>query len=108
LRYIDHSDKINEDEYPADAVPLGTMVRSKKIDRLGVIVDGFYEDELIVYTCLFIPNTVPGSYYHNLLLGDNGVTNVVVREESEFDLIYYLMLGPVDVDNFEFFQESDG
>jgi hypothetical protein len=32
----------------------------------------------------------------------------VVREESEFDLIYYLMLGPVDIDNFEFVQESRG
>tara|TARA_R110000850_G_C9605508_1_gene429199 strand:+ start:175 stop:501 length:327 start_codon:yes stop_codon:yes gene_type:complete len=108
MKHIDHSDKVDEDEYPAEAVPLGTIIRSKKIDRLGVIVDGFYEGDLILYTCLFIPNTVPGSYYHNLLLGDNAVTQVVVREESEFDLIYYLMIGPVDIDNFEFVQESRG
>ncbi len=49
-----------EYNYPKEAVGLGTIVRSKNLDRLGVVTDAFYDqNKSIVYTCFFIPNTEP-------------------------------------------------
>ncbi len=47
--------------YPDEAMPTGTLARSIKHDRLGVVVDAFYGDvdktgkKIIVYTLLLTP-----------------------------------------------------
>lgn len=89
--------------YPKEAVPLGTLVRSKSLDRLGVVTDAFFdEDDLLIYSCFFIPNTTPGMYFRNLMdVGDE--LHGIILEESEFDLIFYLMMGTVNLDELNIF-----
>ena len=91
-------------KYPPHAVPRGTFVRSKSLDSLGVVTDAFIEDEEIIYTCFLMPHTAPGLYYYNLMnkTTDDAVHGVMT-EESEFDLIFYLMIGPVDLDEIDIF-----
>lgn len=91
-------------KYPSQAVPRGTFVRSKALDRLGVVTDAFMEDEEIIYTCFLMPHTAPGLYYYNIIdkTGDDTVHGLMT-EESEFDLIFYLMIGPVDLDEIDIF-----
>ncbi len=91
-------------KYPSSAVPRGTFVRSKALDRLGVVTDAFLDDGEIIYTCFIIPNTAPGLYYYNLMNKDTDDTvHGMMTEESEFDLIFYLMIGPVDLDEIDIF-----
>ena len=92
-------------DYPEEAVPLGTIVRSIKLDRLGVVTDAFYDKDVLHYECFFIPNTAPGMYYRNLM--NNGQADEVhglMAEESEFDLIFYLMMGKVDLEELDIFR----
>ena len=91
--------------YPKEAVPLGTFVRSKTLDRLGVVTDAFFDEEVenkLIYTCFLFPNTAPGRYYKNLLNKDSEIHGILI-EESEFDLIYYLMMGHVDIEEMNIF-----
>ena len=90
--------------YPASAVPLGTLVRSKKLNRLGVVTDAILDKEGIhYYTCFFIPNTEPGMYFRNLMKHTSHDVHGIMIEESEFDLIFYLMMGTVDLDELDIF-----
>jgi len=93
--------------YPAEAVPVGTLVRSVKFDSLGVVTDAFEEGGVIYYTCFLIPNTSSRS---QLNMGRHSTTSTnrssiegLLIEESEFDLVCYLMLGRVNLDNLSFF-----
>ena len=80
-----------DSDYPKEAVGLGTIVRSKNLDRLGVVTDAFYnQNKSINYTCFFIPNTTKGMYYKNLLSKDLDLHGIMA-EENEFDLIYLLL-----------------
>lgn len=93
------------DSYPVSAMPLGTYVRSQRLDRLGIIVDAFYDEEdlnntkIIIYTILILPERQgigsvgqdPSQYY---------VTN-----EYEYETIGYLMMNPVDVSKINVFLE---
>ena len=92
------------ESYPKQAVPTGTVIRSKKLNRLGVVTDAFIEDKQIYYTCFLIPNTEPGRYHRNLMNThmDETVHGILV-DESEFDLIFYLMFGRVDLDEIDIF-----
>tara|TARA_B100001113_G_scaffold347645_1_gene340353 strand:- start:536 stop:844 length:309 start_codon:yes stop_codon:yes gene_type:complete len=91
-------------KYPSQAVPRGTFVRSKALDRLGVVTDAFVEDEEIIYTCFIMPNTAPGLYHYNLMNKNlDDTVHGLMTEESEFDLIFYLMIGPVDLDEIDIF-----
>ena len=93
--------------YPSNAVPLGTFVRSKALNRLGVVTDAFTEDKPIYYNCFIMPNTAPGLYHYNLMNKDTDDTvHGIMTEESEFDLIFYLMIGPMDLDEIDIFYAS--
>ena len=58
-------DSIVEDKLPADypqeAMPLGTLVRANRLNRLGAITDAFYGEmdksgqKIIIYTLLLFP-----------------------------------------------------
>ena len=91
-------------KYPSQAVPRGTFVRSKALDRLGVVTDAFIEDEEIIYTCFLMPHTAPGLYHYNLMSKSlDDTVHGLMTEESEFDLIFYLMIGPVDLNEIDIF-----
>jgi hypothetical protein len=89
--------------YPPQAVPKGTFVRSNSLDRLGVVTSAVVEDKQIYYTSFYFPNTAPGLYHYNLMAdSDDGTVHGLVAEESEFDLTFYLMIGPIDLDEIDF------
>ncbi len=87
--------------YPNEALPLGTWVRSNKVDRLGVITDAFYGDldkdnqKIIIYTIIFFPKTrdITSSYTNN--------SQCYISNEYEYDITAYLMIKPVDLRKFE-------
>lgn len=91
------------ERYPKEAVPLGTVVRSKNLNRLGIVTDAFYDKEnLLHYSCFFIPHTAPGMYHRNLMDNSDEVHGLMI-EESEFDLIYYLMIGTVNLEELDIY-----
>ena len=91
-----------KNKYPKEAVPRGTLVRSNKLNRLGVVMDAFYEDGVLHYNSFYLPNTAPGFYHLNLMPSVDNTVHGVIAEESEFDLTFYLMIGTVDLDDFDF------
>ena len=103
-----------EDEgYPLEAVPKGNYVRSTNWDILGIITDGFYNEingqKIIIYTVLYIPNTKLGSYYKNLLRGPAEMQeDMFMHNELEFDLTYYTMLPPVNMEELEIVSSDGG
>jgi hypothetical protein len=87
----------NETEYPLEALEIGTLVRSIKKDRLGMIADAYYggrdEDnrKIIVYTILLIPDKTKFSYQREI-----SEDRVYLINEYEYDIYAYLMVPPVD------------
>jgi len=92
-------------DYPKEAVLPGTIVRSKELDRLGVVMDcHIKDDESFDYTCFFIPNSSPGMYYRNLMNSNHtDELHGIMGEASEYDLIFYLMIGRVDLDEMDIY-----
>ena len=87
----------NLDEYPKEAVALGTFVRANRFNRLGVVTDAFYGDqdedgtELIIYTVLMFPVA-------DLISKQNSSSDkYYVSNEYEYEITAYLMIGPVDI-----------
>tara|TARA_R110002110_G_scaffold8165_3_gene40911 strand:+ start:6769 stop:7077 length:309 start_codon:yes stop_codon:yes gene_type:complete len=90
--------------YPPQAVPRGTFVRSNSLNRLGVVTSAVFQDKQLYYTSFYFPNTAPGLYHYNLMArNDDGTVHGLVAEESEFDLTFYLMIGPVNLDEIDFY-----
>lgn len=90
--------------YPSQAVPRGTFVRSNNLNRLGVVTSAVIQDKQIYYTSFFFPNTAPGLYHYNLMESvSDGTVHGMLAEESEFDLTFYLMIGPLDLEEIDFF-----
>jgi len=93
----------DKDEYPEEAVPIGTYVRSKKWDLLGVVTEAFYGEvnnqKVIIYTVLYFPYTKPGSYYLNITENFSTFQNsLFVDSEVEFDLTFFLMIPPMNME----------
>ena len=82
------------DDYPKEALPLGTYVRSLIYDKFGMIVDAFYDEEdevgtkIIVYTILLSPEVNA----YNRFIEDS--EPYYLSNEYEYDIIAYLMIGP--------------
>ena len=85
------------EELPKEAMSLGTLCRTKRFDRLGVIVDAFYGEKdkngnnIIFYTILSFPessNSLPRKDEEPYFLSN----------EYEYDIIAYLMLPPLDLE----------
>jgi hypothetical protein len=81
---------------------LGTFVRSKRFDRLGILVDAFYGDydadnkKIIIYTILMLPKK------DGLNFGTNKKQKYYLTNEYEYDIIGYLMINPIDVKKLSF------
>jgi hypothetical protein len=84
-------------DHPPEAMKLGTLVRSTRHDRLGVITDSFYGDvdlmgtKIIVYTVLLLPPT-PG-----LAMPSAKKDQFYLTNEYEYELVGYLMMEPIDI-----------
>ena len=95
-----------DEPYPAGAMPLGTYVRSERLDRLGIIMDAFYSEEdldntkIIIYTILILPERRGIG-----ALGQDS-SQYYVTNEYEYETIGYLMMNPVDVSKINVFLEG--
>jgi len=84
-------------EYPKEAMPIGTYVRSIRHNKLGIITDAFYGEldadnkKIIIYTILLLPggDSLGGSF--------KKPDKYYVTNEYEYDVIGYLMIKPVNV-----------
>jgi len=90
--------KIIEDiDYPQEALPPGTLVRSIKKDRLGMVADAYYGDldkdkkKIIVYTILLIPDKRDFTYLQEI-----EQDRLYMINEYEYDIYAYLMIPPLD------------
>jgi hypothetical protein len=93
------------ENYPKEAVLPGTIVRSTQLDRLGVVMDCYInDDQSFNYTCFFIPNTSPGMYYRNIVNGNyTDETHGIMADTSEYELYFYLMIGRVDLEEMDIY-----
>tara|TARA_A100001515_G_scaffold91334_1_gene72810 strand:+ start:122 stop:496 length:375 start_codon:yes stop_codon:yes gene_type:complete len=83
--------------YPKEAMPLGTIVRSHRIDTLGAITDAFYGEmdadgqKIIIYTILLFPKS-------NAFSGDlKKKDQYYVTNEYEYEVTGYLMMPPINL-----------
>ena len=89
--------KVEDIDYPKEGLFIGTLVRSIKKDRLGIIADAFYGDldkdnkKIIIYTILLIPDRRDFSYSSDL---EN--ERLFMVNEYEYDIYAYLMIPPLD------------
>ncbi len=91
----------SEAEYPKEAMALGTIVRSTRLNKLGFITDAFYSDvdednqKIIVYTLFLIPGIDPltNTYKAN--------DQYYISNEYEYEVIGYLMMNPINIKNIK-------
>jgi hypothetical protein len=83
--------------YPQEALSPGTLVRSIKKDRLGMVADAYYGEldkdkkKIIVYTILLIPDRRDFSYLQEI-----EQDRLFMINEYEYDIYAYLMIPPLD------------
>lgn len=86
------------EEFPEESLPVGTLVRATRFNRLGAITDSFYGDRdvngtnIIIYTVLLFPPGRGSSHSSTSAPEDYYISN-----EYEYDIIAYLMVGPVNL-----------
>ena len=86
-------------EYPKEALPLGTFVRSAGHERLGIISDAFYKGvdldnkKIIVYTILFLPDSFAAPSSPDYIQK----SQLYIANEYEYDVTAFLMISPVDM-----------
>tara|TARA_R100000315_G_C5216470_1_gene129364 strand:+ start:534 stop:905 length:372 start_codon:yes stop_codon:yes gene_type:complete len=84
-------------DYPKEAMPVGSYVRSERLNRLGFITDAFYGEldkdnkKIIIYTILIVPKT---NHMSKLLKQDE---QWYLTNEYEYEVTGYLMMNPIDV-----------
>jgi hypothetical protein len=94
-------DKISLDDYPKEAMALGTYVSLNGNKGLGLIADSFYGDvdttgkKIIVYTILWLPKKNNYAVYAEKSSTSDG--KYYISNEYEYDIIGYLMINPVDM-----------
>ncbi len=85
------------EEYPEEALPLGTWVRSDRLDRLGFVTDAFYAGQdldgqrIIIYSLLLLPKI--GGYISHLSNNDQ----YYLTNEYEYEVTAYLMMNPINI-----------
>lgn len=90
-------------EFPKEALKPGTLCRSTRLDKLGVIVDAFYGDtdadnkKIVVYTILLFPESRFGVFSYNSNLHNE---SLYVTNEYEYEIIAYLMIPRIDISHY--------
>tara|TARA_R110000822_G_scaffold290717_2_gene412758 strand:- start:19 stop:369 length:351 start_codon:yes stop_codon:yes gene_type:complete len=96
------------DIYPKAALPPGTFARSVRLDRLGVIIDAFYDSEIIdgqkiiIYSILLFPET---KYFSGQM--DN-IQQYDITNEYEYEVIAYLMMNRLDISKLKSYIKGEG
>ena len=91
------SSGVDMDNYPKEALPIGTYARSTRLDRLGLVVDAFYGDvdkdgkKIVVYTLLLFPSSGVSMRF------SKDSDHYYLTNEYEYETICYLMMNPLDV-----------
>ncbi len=86
-----------KEDYPEEAVEIGTFVRVNRLNMLGIVTDAFYGDtdidntQIIVYTVFLLPQKKFSHIYKE-------EDKFYMINEYEYDVTAYLMMKPVDVD----------
>ena len=94
--YLPNSDALGHQNYPKEALPVGTIVRSITHDRLGAISDAFYGDldkdnkKIIIYTILLFPEAKQA-------YGKLDSNRFYVSNEYEYDIVAFLMMPKIDM-----------
>jgi len=78
----------NESSYPKEAVPLGTYIRSVRYQKVGIVIDAYYEytymneeeQKIVMYTLLLPPSGFVTSHDDQF----------IITQESEYDTICFL------------------
>ena len=87
----------SDPEYPIEALPLGSWVRSDRLKRLGFVADAFYAGQdldgqrIIIYSLLLLPQ-LSGYMSH---LSDN--EQYYLTNEYEYEITAYLMMNPINI-----------
>ena len=83
---------------PEEAMSLGTLVRSLRHDKLGIITDAYYgaldadDQKVIIYTLFLFPkNLLSSAKFDNK-------EQFYLSNEFEYDVVGYLMIPPVNID----------
>ena len=85
-------------KYPKEALPIGTFIRSTRLDKLGVVIDAFYGDldlddqKIITYTVLLFPDV------SNKFSNYDTIEKFYVSNEYEYEVIAYLMIGKANME----------
>ena len=93
--------------YPKEAMEIGTLVRSKNLDQLGVIINAYYGDvdmtdkKIVIYTILLVPNK--SSLYAYKTEKNN---KLFIVDEYEYDVIGYLMMDKISKQKINFLLEG--
>ena len=88
---------VSDDNYPKEALPVGTFARSIRYDRLGVITDAYYGDldksgkKIIIYTLFLLPSS------QFIATSTNTSQQYYLCNEYEYEIIAYLMLAPINL-----------
>ena len=86
-------------EYPKEAMKVGTIARSTRLNKLGVITDAFYDGEdkdgkkIISYNLLLFPR--PKTFSSEL--NEFEKQRYYVTTEYEYEVIGYLMMNPINM-----------
>ena len=84
------------EDYPKEAVKVGTFVRANRLNKLGVVTDAFYgekdenETPIIIYTVLLFPDNKM-----NVLSSEE--EGYFLTNEYEYEVTGYLMLKPINL-----------
>tara|TARA_Y100000592_G_C5480497_1_gene325168 strand:- start:816 stop:1184 length:369 start_codon:yes stop_codon:yes gene_type:complete len=85
--------------YPDEALPRGTLVRSNRLDSLGVITDAFYGEldknnkKIIIYTVLLFPKKDA--------ISQKTEDKYYLSNEYEYEITAYLMMNPINLNKFK-------
>ena len=88
---------ISSGDYPEEALPLGTYVKSIRHNKLGIITDAFYgeldadKQKIILYTILLFPAIDP------LTRAPKRNDQYYITNEYEYEVIAYLMIKPANL-----------
>lgn len=86
-----------DSQYPAEALPLGSWVRSDRLKRLGFVTDAFYAGQdldgqrIIIYSLLLLPKI--GGYVSHPSNDDQ----YYLTNEYEYEITAYLMMNPINI-----------
>jgi len=114
LKEMLENTQFSVEEMPSESMPIGTLCRSLRLGRLGVIIDAFYggldedDQKIIIYSILILPDSSgTGLFSEYSNKSSLKKSNFYVTNEYEYEVIGYLMMPPIDINIFSSLLGSD-